>query len=243
MLVAKHKRGKDGPAICPMLPDQYKFMDIYIRRIRPYFAKPDEDALFVTTDGIAFREGTIDKRLSAFIEKCGVDLGGCMAFVDMCKMITTQMLDRCSEEERAILQCVLAHTEKTSRQWYARPDFTNTAIKAMNIIQWLLDVNEKAKFEAAASTSEQKRPPLSTSSSEEEGAAVLPEKQRPPASPLPSKSKVASRSQQCNTVTERNGFTRNLRIGLVWVRLLSLRLPLTAVMHVLRVLLALSYQN
>ena len=46
-----------------------------------------------------------------------------------------------------------------------------------------------------------------------------------------------------DTVTERNGFTRNLRIGLVWVRLLSLRLPLTAVTHVLRVLLALSYQN
>ena len=28
-----------------------------------------------------------------------------------------------------------------------------------------------------------------------------------------------------NTVTERNGFTRNLRIGLAWVELLSLRLP------------------
>jgi len=123
MLVAKHKQGKDGPAICPMLPDQYKFMDIYVR-VRPYFAKTDEDAFFVTTDGIAFREGTIGKRLSAFIEKCGVDLGGHMAFVDMRKMITTLMLERCNEEEWAILRHVLAHSEKTSQQWYARPDLT-----------------------------------------------------------------------------------------------------------------------
>jgi len=127
-----------------MLPDQYKFMDIYVRRIRPDFAKLDEDALFITTDVIAFREGTIGKRLSAFIEKCGVKLGSRMAFVDMRKMITTQMLDRCSPEERAILRRVRAHSEKTSRQWYARLDLTNTGIKAVNIIQQLLDVKEKA---------------------------------------------------------------------------------------------------
>ena len=28
MLVAKHKHAKDGPAICPMLPNMYKFMEI-----------------------------------------------------------------------------------------------------------------------------------------------------------------------------------------------------------------------
>ena len=196
MLVAKHKRSKDGPAICPMLPDQYKFMDIYVKRIRPDFAKSDEDALFVTTDGIAFREGTIGKRLSAFIEKCGVNLGSRMAFVDMRKVITTQMLDRCSEEERAILRRVLAHSEKTSRQWYARPDLTNTGIKAVNIIQRLLDAKEQAKSVVPASRVEEQSP--STSSSEEEGPAAStekqsppasPEEQSPPASPPPSKSK------------------------------------------------------
>ena len=46
-----------------------------------------------------------------------------------------------------------------------------------------------------------------------------------------------------NTVRERNGFTRSLRIGLAWIELLSLRLPSTVVMHVLRMLLVLSYQN
>ena len=46
-----------------------------------------------------------------------------------------------------------------------------------------------------------------------------------------------------DTVTEGNGFARNLRIGQAWVGLLSLRLPSTVVMHVLRVLLAQSYQS
>ena len=46
-----------------------------------------------------------------------------------------------------------------------------------------------------------------------------------------------------DTVTERNGFTRSLIIGQAWVGLLSLRLPSTVVMHVLRMLLVLSYQN
>ena len=46
-----------------------------------------------------------------------------------------------------------------------------------------------------------------------------------------------------DTVTERNGYTRNLRISLAWVGLLSSRLPSTVVTHVLRVLLALPYQN
>lgn len=199
MLVAKHKCGKDGPAICPMLPDQYKFMDIYVCRIRPDFARLDEDALFITTDGIAFREGTIGKRLSAFIEKCGVKLGLHMAFVDMRKMITTQMLDRCSSEEQAILQHVLAHSGKTSRQWYAWPDLTNTGIKAVNIIQQLLDVKEKVKFDAAVSTSKEKSPPASPppSTSKEQSPPAsprptTPEKQSPPASPRRSTSKAKS---------------------------------------------------
>ena len=46
-----------------------------------------------------------------------------------------------------------------------------------------------------------------------------------------------------DTVTERNGFTRSLRIGLAWVGLLSLRLPSIVVTHVLGMLLVLSYQN
>ena len=151
MLVAKHKRAKDGPAICPMLPELYKFMNTYVKKIRPYFAKPDEEALFITNEGRGFREGTIGRRLSVFVEKCGVRLGPRMAFVDMRKVISTQMLKNATPEEKAILRRVLAHSEKTSREWYTRPDLTNVGIEAANIIQRLLATSASAK-EAAESS-------------------------------------------------------------------------------------------
>ena len=151
MLVAKHKRAKAGPAICPMLPELYKFMTIYVKKIRPHFAKPDEEALFITNEGCGFREGTIGRRLSAFVEKCGVRLGSRMAFVDMRKVISTEMLKKATPEEKAILRRVLAHSEKTSREWYTRPDLTNVGIEGANIIQRLLTTSASAK-EAAESS-------------------------------------------------------------------------------------------
>ena len=159
MLVAKHKRAKEGPAICPMLPDMYKFMEIYVRKIYPSFTKPDKNALFIKKDGNTYPEGTIAKRHSHFIEKCGIHLGSRMAFVDMRKLITTKMLERCSPQEQALLRRVLAHSEKTSRQWYARPDLTSTGIQAVHIIQKLLDVDKKEDKEEeadAAATKPQK---------------------------------------------------------------------------------------
>jgi len=135
MLVAKPKHAKDGPAICPMLPELHKLMLIYVKYIRPHFAKPEEEALFVTNEGVAFRERTIGKRLTAFVAKCGVNLAGRMAFVDMCKVITTEMLKWVSPEEREILRRVLAHSERTSKQWYSRPDLSDTGIQAVRIIE------------------------------------------------------------------------------------------------------------
>lgn len=153
MLVAKHKHAKDGPAICPMLPELDKLMSIYVRYIWPHFAKPDEEALFVTNGGVAFREGTIGRRLTSFVEKCGVNLAGRMAFVDMRRVITTEMLKRATPEEREILRRVLTHSERTSRQWYSRPDLTDTGIQAVRIIERLLDPEEKAHFAAQSGPS------------------------------------------------------------------------------------------
>lgn len=59
MLVARHKRSKDGPAILPMLPDMQEFMATYTEIIRPKFTLKDKEKIFVTTAGCGFREGTI----------------------------------------------------------------------------------------------------------------------------------------------------------------------------------------
>ena len=169
MLVARHKRAKDGPAICPMLPDMYKFMEIYVCKIRPTFAQPDEEHLFIKKDGSAYLAGTVGKRYSRFIERCGIKLGSRMAFVDMRKLITTKMLERCSPQEQAILRRILAHSEKTSKQWYARPDLTSTGIKAVNIIQKLLDMEEK---ESKESKEEEEEADAATSKAQKDTPAV-----------------------------------------------------------------------
>ena len=146
MLVARHKRVKDGPAITPMLPELHGLMQTYVNIIRPQFVKARERALFITIDGVAFKDNSIGRRLSSFKEKCRVQLAGRMAFVEMRKKISTKMLNLCSTEERAIFRRVLAYSEKTSRKWYTRPDLTETGAEAVKIIQRLLDPSEKAKY-------------------------------------------------------------------------------------------------
>ena len=55
MLVARHKRSKDGPAILPILADMQEYMATYIDVIRPKFALKDEQKIFVTTEGHGFQ--------------------------------------------------------------------------------------------------------------------------------------------------------------------------------------------
>ena len=58
------------------------------------------DSLFVTNEGYGFEEGTIGRKLLFFVENCGVRLGSTMAFVDMRKVITTQMLKKQHQKRR-----------------------------------------------------------------------------------------------------------------------------------------------
>ena len=69
MLISKHKRAKDGPAILGMKPDLQNLMEIYVNKIRPHWAARDEDHLFVTVEGKSFPEGTIGRRFQSFMEK------------------------------------------------------------------------------------------------------------------------------------------------------------------------------
>lgn len=71
MLVAKHKRAKDGPAIVPIQPDLLEHMETYVREVWPKFAEKKGGKLFVTKAGKGFREGTIGRSLSRVCEKSG----------------------------------------------------------------------------------------------------------------------------------------------------------------------------
>lgn len=83
MLISKHKRAKDGPAILGMKPDLQELMNIYVTKITPQVAAKEEDHLFVTVEGKQFPEGTIGRRVSAFFEKSKLRLGKKLAHVSV----------------------------------------------------------------------------------------------------------------------------------------------------------------
>ncbi|KAL9977969.1 hypothetical protein ACROYT_G015438 [Oculina patagonica] len=89
ILVAKHKRSKDGPAILGMDEELQKLMRIYVTKIRPRVAVRDEKKLFVKDDGHGFPEGTIGKRLSSFWKMSGVRADKRMSHTDYRKCIAT----------------------------------------------------------------------------------------------------------------------------------------------------------
>lgn len=72
MLVAKHKRVQQGPAMLCMDDRLQHWLATYVNVIRPQFAQPQENALFVKTSGEAFPEATIRKRIIAFYKKAGI---------------------------------------------------------------------------------------------------------------------------------------------------------------------------
>ena len=69
ILVPKHKRSKDRPAMLGMNQELQRDMAIYVQKIRPHFANPDEDKIFVKDDGYGFKKGTIGRRLTEFFCK------------------------------------------------------------------------------------------------------------------------------------------------------------------------------
>ena len=75
VLVTRHKRSKDGPAMLGMNEDLQELMHLYIVNIRPQFAKEGEKSLFIKNDGEGFPKGTIGKRFTTFWEKSGVKKG------------------------------------------------------------------------------------------------------------------------------------------------------------------------
>ena len=62
----KQKRSRSGPAKLTMMKSLYKSMKVYVEKVRPLFANPKEEAVFITKGGGAFKDGTIGKRVTSW---------------------------------------------------------------------------------------------------------------------------------------------------------------------------------
>jgi len=152
MLISKHKRAKDGPAVVGMKPDLQKLMEIYVNKIRPQVASKEEEHLFVTVNGKQFPEGTIGRRVSSFFEKTKLRLGKRLAHVSVRKFVSTKT-------KESGTQRVMAHSSKTADRSYVRTNLTKLGSQALNIIERLTAQtqshgDQKGDTSAATSTLE-----------------------------------------------------------------------------------------
>ena len=145
MLVPKHKRQMDGPAIVTMDERLHGFIDTYIREIRPaVVASPEETHLFLKIDGEPFEQGTIGNRVSELWRKSGVRKGARVTCTDFRKAIVTMVEEANKEERRKTgreciadndLRKLLAHSQKTAAIWYMREDLTSLGARTHTTIQ------------------------------------------------------------------------------------------------------------
>ena len=134
ILVPKHKRTKDSPAMLGMDPAMQADKATYVTKIRAAFANPGVGQLFVKDDGDAFPEGTIGKRLVAFFQKSGVTSTR-VGHTHLRKFISTQTHQQGTQDEGHTVEKVMSHGAVTKQRCYVRADLNMMASKAMNIIE------------------------------------------------------------------------------------------------------------
>ena len=191
MLVACHKRSKEGPAILGMTPELQRLMEIYVKKIRPQFAPPCETHLFLTKEGKPFPEGTIGRRTRTFFAKTMLRIGEKLASVSVWKFVSTKAKERATPEEAAIMQRVMCHSQKTADRAYVRTSLTKLGSQALDIIA---RVTSEEKLEAETGdgmNTEQTTKEGEGSEDANESPWLVPQPLASPAAPVQSKSSVS----------------------------------------------------
>lgn len=126
------KRSKEGPAVFGMTYELQRLMDLYVRKIWPHFASKTENHHFVTYEGNAFPEGTIERKTSAFFSKTKLQIGGKLAHVTVRKFVSTKIQELATPEKAAIVQWVMCHSKKTAERAYVRTSLTRLGSRHHN---------------------------------------------------------------------------------------------------------------
>ena len=145
MLVTKHKRQVDGPAIVTMDEQLHGFVDVYIRDIRPMVVdSPEEKHLFVTQEGKPFATGTLGTRVTSLWSQTGIRPDLRVSCTDFRKCIVT-MVEEANKKHRIEtgrplidnndVRKLLCHSEKTAKIWYMRENLTSIGARAHTVIE------------------------------------------------------------------------------------------------------------
>ena len=140
VLVAKHKRSKDGPAILGFDKELQGYMDTWLTKIRPKWAKPGVNSLFVKQNGEPYRKGTIGRRLTTFFDKAEVKKGTRVAHTSVRKFVSSNTNTHDPKELEKVAK-VMAHSRKTQERRYVRTNLTELGDHVLGVIKNVTSLN------------------------------------------------------------------------------------------------------
>lgn len=125
MSVSRHKTSRAGPAPITMTPNTMSNLRAYVKYVRPHFAKPEVDTLFVTKEGESFQPGTIGRCIQKWWKQAtGLDISS----TALRKVGSTETMNEDLETQKAV-QAVMTHRRTTAEQHYQILKRTKQAVK------------------------------------------------------------------------------------------------------------------
>lgn len=115
MHVARHKNARLGPAPIYMSTNLHTNVNAYVKNVRPLFADRNTREVFVkSTDGTAFKEGKIGKRVTEWWAKAK-DIN--VSSTKMRKMAASTLHHTDDTDKRAVHR-LMTHKASTAEKYY-----------------------------------------------------------------------------------------------------------------------------
>ena len=145
ILVDKHKTTRHhGPAELTVTSRVFGYLQIYALHVRPHFVAPGEDALFVKEDGLAFRPGTIGRRLTQFFQQAGIRKDVRVTATNIRKMMSDKAYEM-SPTKKRLIHGHMKHQERTADSNYVIRLNADRASKAHELMQGIIHETSASK--------------------------------------------------------------------------------------------------
>lgn len=138
ILVDKHKTTRhQGPAELTVTSRLYSYLQIYVLKVRPHFATQGEDALFIKVDGLAFRPGTLGKRVSQYFLQAGIRKDVRVTATNIRKMVSDKAYEM-SPAKKRLIHHHMKHQERTADANYVIKINADRASRAHALVSGII---------------------------------------------------------------------------------------------------------
>jgi len=111
----------------------YSYLQIYVLKVRPHFTAQGEDAVFIKVDGLAFRPGTLGKRVSQYFLQAGIRKDVRVTPTNIRKMMTDKAYEMLPTKKH-LIHHHMKHLERTADANYMIKINADRASKAHALV-------------------------------------------------------------------------------------------------------------